>query len=62
MDENGGGIVILGQDGSFLGRQLSMGWNEGLLYYPTQMCINERGEVFIADRGNSRIDIFMIVQ
>lgn len=62
VDENGGGIVILGQDGSYLGRQLAMGWNEGLLYYPTQMSINEKGEVFIADRGNSRIQIFTLVK
>jgi len=32
VDENGDGIVVLGRDGSFVGRQLSMGWNEGLLY------------------------------
>ena len=62
VDENGSGIIILGQDGSFLGRQLSMGWNEGLLYYPSQMCINERGEIFIADRGNSRVQIFTLVK
>ena len=62
VDQNGSGIVILGQDGSFLGRQLSMGWNEGLLYYPSQMSINEKGEVFIADRGNSRVQIFTLVK
>ncbi len=32
VDENGSSIVILGQDGSYLGRQLAMGWNEGMLY------------------------------
>ncbi len=62
VDENGGGIVMLGRDGSFMGRQLSMGWNEGLLYYPSQMSINEKGEVFIADRGNSRVQIFSQVK
>jgi hypothetical protein len=62
VDENGGGIVILGQDGSFQGRQLNMGWNEGLLYYPSQMAINEKGEAFIADRGNSRVQIFSLVK
>jgi len=62
VDENGSGIVVLGQDGSYLGRQLSMGWNEGLLYFPSQMCINEKGEVFIADRGNSRVQIFTLVK
>jgi NHL repeat len=62
VDENGSGIVILGQDGSFLGRQLNVGWNEGLLYFPSQMCVNNKGEVFIADRGNSRVQIFTLVK
>jgi len=62
VDENGGGIVILGIDGSYLGRQLSMGWNEGLLYYPSQMCINEKGEAFIADRSNNRVQIFSLIK
>ena len=62
VDENGGGIVILGQDGSFMGRQLSMGWMEGLLYYPTQICVNDKSEIFIADRGNNRVQIFALVQ
>jgi hypothetical protein len=62
VDENGAGIVILGPDGSFLGRQLTMGWNEGLLYYPSQMCINDKGEAFIADRGNNRVQIFNVLK
>jgi hypothetical protein len=62
VDENGSGIVLLGQDGSFLGRQLRMGWTEGLLYFPSQMSVNEKGEVFIADRGNSRVQIFTLVK
>ncbi len=62
VDENGGGIVILGRDGIYMGRQLSLGWNEGLLYFPSQICLNEKGEVFIADRGNSRVQIFTLVK
>jgi hypothetical protein len=62
VDQNGAGIVIMGGDGSFLGRQLAMGWTEGLLYYPSQMCINDKGEAFIADRGNSRIQIFTLIK
>lgn len=62
VDEDGGGIVILGADGTFVGRQLSKGWNEGLLYFPSQMHVNERGEIFIADRGNSRVQIFTLVK
>ena len=62
VDENGSGIVLVGPDGSVLGRQLAMGWTEGLLYNPTQMCLNDRGQVFIADRGNSRVQVFAIVR
>ena len=61
-DTNGAAIGVLAQDGSFLGKQLSMGWTEGLLYYPSQTCINEKGEIFIADRGNSRVQIFSLVK
>ncbi|HKZ75351.1 MAG TPA: NHL repeat-containing protein [Actinomycetota bacterium] len=62
VDEHGGGIVLLGQDGSVLGRQLAMGWNEGLLNHPSQVCLNDKGQVFIADRGNSRVQVFSIVR
>jgi len=62
VDENGSGIVILGPDGSFKGRRLSMGWKEGFLRYPAQMCITENGTAFIADRGNNRIDGFLIME
>ncbi|OGL03834.1 MAG: hypothetical protein A3E31_14125 [Candidatus Rokubacteria bacterium RIFCSPHIGHO2_12_FULL_73_22] len=62
VDENGSGIVLVGPDGSVLGRQLAMGWTEGLLYNPSQMCLNDKGQVFIADRGNSRVQVFAIVR
>jgi sugar lactone lactonase YvrE len=61
-DGNGGTIDILAQDGSFLGEQLSSGWNEGLLNFPAQACINEKDEIFIADRGNNRVQLFTIVK
>ncbi len=57
-DANGADIGVMASDGSFLGKQLGMGWSEGLLYYPSQMCIRENGDVFIADRGNSRVQEF----
>lgn len=62
VDRNGGSILILGQDGSFLERQLEMGWKEGRLNYPGQMCINGEGEVFVADTRNSRVQIFKEVE
>ena len=62
VDRNGGRIIILGQDGSFLGRRSGMGWKEGRLNYPSQMCINNKGEIFVADTNNSRVQIFAIVE
>jgi len=61
-DRNGASIIILGQDGSFLSRQSGMGWKEGSLNYPAQMCINKKGEIFVADTMNSRIEIFELVE
>lgn len=58
LDQDGGAVVLIGPDGAFQGRQLSLGWKPGFLYYPSQMCINKNGEVFIADRNNSRVQIF----
>ena len=62
VDRNGGRIIILGQDGSFLGRLSGQGWKEGLLNHPSNMCINSKGEVFIADTSNSRVQIFTILE
>ena len=58
VDENGGGIVILGPDGSFQGRQSNMGWKPGSLRYPSGLCVDTAGMMFVADRGNNRIQVF----
>jgi hypothetical protein len=58
VDHFGHGIAVLGQDGSYQGRQLSIGASEGLVHYPSQLCINGRGEAFLADRSNDRVQIF----
>ena len=62
VDRNGSRIIILGQDGSFLGRLSGLGWKEGLLNHPSHMCINSKGDIFIADTSNSRIQIFSVVE
>jgi len=62
VDRNGSRIIILGQDGSFLGQQSGFGWKGGLLNYPSQLCINNKDEVFIADTNNNRIQIFIVVK
>jgi hypothetical protein len=61
-DQHGGGVVVLGQDGSFHGRQFHMGWSEGLVNFPSQLCINEKGELYLADRNNNRVQVFTVVQ
>jgi streptogramin lyase len=58
VDQHGNGLVVLGPDGSFLGRQLSIGWSDGFLYYPGQLCLDAKGDAFIADRGNNRLQAF----
>ena len=62
VDRNGGKIIIVGQDGSYLGRLSAMGWKEGLLNYPSQICLNDNGEIFVADTNNSRVQIFSIIE
>jgi hypothetical protein len=62
VEGNGSSIVGFGRDGSFLSRQLTMGWNEGTLNHPSQICINDKDEVFIADRDNSRIQVFQLLR
>jgi len=58
VDSNGGGIVILGIDGSFQGRHLTMGWSEGFVYYPSQVCFPGANYLLVADRGNNRVQLF----
>jgi hypothetical protein len=59
-DEHGGGVVILGPDGSFRGRQSAHGWKEGFLRYPSDLCSNGRGLLAIADRENQRVQVFTV--
>ena len=60
VDEYGGGIVILAADGSFQGRQSRMGWDSGSLRYPAGLCVDAGGTMFVADRGNNRIQVFAV--
>jgi hypothetical protein len=38
------------------------GWKDGFLRYPAQLCVNDKGEVYVADRENSRVQIFTVVR
>ena len=60
-DGHGSGIVILGQDGSYQGRESAMGWKEGFLRDPSGLAVG--GDLlFVADRGNNRVQVFTIVR
>lgn len=59
-DLNGGGVVMLGPDGSFRGRQSAYGWKEGFLRYPADLCVTGRGLVVVADRENDRVQVFAV--
>jgi len=58
VDQNGSGLVVVGQDGGYLGRQLGMGWSAGSVYYPGQICVTVAGDILVADRGNNRVQVF----
>lgn len=60
VDMHGNAVVKLGVDGSFQGRELAMGWADGALYYPGQLCVTAAGDVVIADRNNNRVQIFAL--
>ena len=62
LDQYGSGLAVLSSDGSFLGHKLSMGWSDGMLYYPSQISIDQEGNVFIADRNNNRVQHFFVVE
>ena len=60
VDRNGSGLGLVGPDGAFIGRKLGLGWKESGLHYPAQICISESGNIFIADRNNSRVQMFSV--
>lgn len=62
VDKHGGNLALLGRDGSFLGHKFGYGWLESQFYYPAQICISPKGNIFIADRNNSRIQMFTEVE
>jgi len=58
VDQHGHALAYLGTDGSFQGRALEMGWSEGALYYPAQLCAAGEALLLVADRGNNRVQVF----
>lgn len=61
-DQYGSGLALVGPDGTFKGRKFGMGWEDGQLYYPAQLCINAQDSLIIADRNNNRVQVFSILE
>lgn len=53
-----GRISMFGQDGSFIGSFGSFGAEEGQFRTPHGLAFDSRGRLYVADRGNSRIQVF----
>ena len=62
VDQNGGGIAILGPTGVFEERQLAKGWREGFLRDPSDIATDGEDRVFVADRANNRVQVLVISQ
>jgi NHL repeat len=58
VDQNGNAVVRLGTDGAYQTRELGMGWTDGAVYYPGQICVTSEGDLLVADRNNNRVQIF----
>jgi len=61
-DLYGSGLVLVARDGTFQGRKFGLGWEDGQLYYPSQICINSQDVLAVADRNNSRVQVFQILE
>ena len=62
VDQNGDAIVTIGAEGSFLARRLVMGWKDGQVNYPSQVCLSDGRTIFITDRNNNKVQIFEVVK
>ncbi|MBE0616825.1 MAG: hypothetical protein IH608_02705, partial [Proteobacteria bacterium] len=62
VDQYGSGLAIVGADGAFLGRRLDMGWSDSHLRYPSGISISPRGDAFVADKANNRVQQFAVIE
>jgi DNA-binding beta-propeller fold protein YncE len=60
-DRGGSGIVVLGDNGSFQGRHSSRGRSQGFLWHPAGLDATDEF-LFVADRGNHRVQVFLIAR
>lgn len=59
VDEETSTVGVLRRDGSYKGSLFNRGRKEGLLYYPSQICVGDGSRIVIADRDNNRVQVFV---
>ncbi|MGD8353287.1 MAG: NHL repeat-containing protein [Pseudomonadota bacterium] len=59
VDEETSTMGVLRRDGSFIRKLFNRGRKEGLLYYPSQICVEDGTRIVIADRDNNRVQMFV---
>ena len=57
-DETKSRITMWAPDGTYIGHFGEYGWDDGQFRSPHGLAMDSRGRLFVADRGNNRIQIF----
>ena len=58
VDKTSTNVQVFDKDGKFINKFGSKGSNDGQFSRPEDLAIDPQGKVFVADTGNSRIQVF----
>ena len=58
IDKTSTNVQVFDKDGKFISKFGSKGKQDGQLSRPEDLAIDPQGKVFVADTGNSRIQVF----
>jgi hypothetical protein len=61
VDRHGSRVVVLDSQGRWTGLGSRKGWDQGLLLRPSGIARNNSGQVFVADLGNGRVQMFRLL-
>lgn len=59
LDQHRGSVSVFDHNGDLKGQLASKGWERGKLLYPTDIVIDEAERLFVADRNNHRVQLFV---
>jgi len=60
LDRRQGRIVLVSFDGTILEYKFGSGFENGQFRSPADLCLDDKGRLYVADQGNSRVQIFEI--